>query len=73
MEQDKQKLSEKWIRLSARQKVDERNKSKQRGHEVKLETIEKELNQFKTKSENFERENQRIKDENKEQKTKIHQ
>jgi len=39
LEIEKQKLNEKWLKLSARQKIEERNKSKNREKEVKIDSL----------------------------------
>eukprot|EP00347_Sterkiella_histriomuscorum_P017254 403350100 len=64
LETEKLKLSEKWIRLSARQRVEDKNKSRVREKEVKIEKIEKQLELAQSKAEQFEKQNLILKDEN---------
>ncbi|CDW75035.1 UNKNOWN [Stylonychia lemnae] len=64
LEQDKQKLSEKWIRVSARQRVDDRNRSKVREKEIKAEHLERQIDLNNQKIELIEKENNSLKEEN---------
>lgn len=54
---DKNKLSEKWVKLSNKNKNDERQKSKLRQLEVQNEFTQKEINNLSEKLEKLEREN----------------
>lgn len=57
MEQEKCKLSEKWTKLSHKNKNEERQKSKIRELEVQNDFTTKEINNLSEKLEKLEREN----------------
>lgn len=62
LEQEKAKLSEKWIRLSARMKVEDKNRNKVKDNEVKKGQLAKEIDVLKQKIEVIERENTYLKE-----------
>ncbi len=57
MEKDSNKLSEKWIKLSSRNKNEERQRSKVRELEVQNDFTQKEIQSLSEKLEKLEREN----------------
>lgn len=64
LEQDKNKISEKWVKLSARNKNEERQRSKLRELEVQNEFTQREVNNLHEKIEKLERENAILKKTN---------
>lgn len=57
LEQDKNKISEKWVKLSAKNKNEERQRSKLRELESQNDFTQKEINNLSEKLEKLEREN----------------
>ena len=63
-EAEKSRLNEKWVRLAARVKLEERSKSQGRGAEISNEVLTKEVDLIKRKTELLEKENKYLKDQN---------
>lgn len=64
LEQEKNKLSEKWTKLSSKNKIEERQKSKLRDLEVQNDYTSKEISSLSEKLEKLERENMMLRKSN---------
>jgi D-alanine-D-alanine ligase-like ATP-grasp enzyme len=62
-EVERHRVNDKWLKLVARQKVDEKNTKREREGEQKKELVTKELDMIKKKNEFYERENKYLREQ----------
>ena len=62
-EVERQRVNEKWLKLVARTKVDEKNTRREKEGEQKKELVCKELDMIKKKNEFYERENKYLREQ----------